>query len=110
MKLFDALKLDDKAVLTAELAQGSNRLGGSAMGRSIMEACAVNAFLNGENAWKDAVRKLNKGDAWVNDLLVAEPEGKKKRQRNQPQTETAKKSKPSAVDSIIQTITNAVKQ
>lgn len=110
MKLFDALKLDDKAVLTAELAQGSNRLGGSAMGRSIMEACAVNAFLNGENAWKDAVRKLNKGDAWLNDLLVAEPEGKKKRQRNQPQTDTAKKSKPSAVDSIIQTITNAVRQ
>jgi hypothetical protein len=110
MKLFDALKLDDKAVLTAELAQGSNRLGGSAMGRSIMEACAVNAFLNGENAWKDAVRKLDKGDAWLNDLLVAEPEGKKRRQRKEMQTEAAKKSKPSEVDSIIQTITNAVKQ
>ena len=110
MKLFDALKMDDKAMLTAELAQGSNRLGGSAMGRSIMEACAVNAFLNGENAWKDAVRKLGKGDAWLNELTVAEPDGKKRRQRKQTQTGEAKKSKPSEVDSIMETISNAVKQ
>jgi hypothetical protein len=110
MKLFDALKMDDKAILTAELAQGSNRLGGSAMGRSIMEACAVNAFLNGENAWKDAVRKLGKGDAWLNELTVAEPDGKKRRQRKHTQTGEAKKSKRSEVDSIMETISNAVKQ
>ena len=110
LKLFDALKLDDKAVLTAELAQGSNRLGGSAMGRSIMEACAVDAFLNGENAWKDAVRKLQNGDTWLNDLLVAEPEGKKRRQHKQKEPADAKKSKPSQVDSIMATISNAVKQ
>jgi hypothetical protein len=82
MKLFTALKIEDKAVLTAELAQGSNRLGGSAMGRSVMDACAVSAFLDGENAWNDAVRKLQKDDSWLSDILVVEAEDKKSANEN----------------------------
>ena len=110
-KLFGVLNLEDKAVLTAELAQGSNRLGGSTMGRSVMDACAVNAFLDGENAWNDAVRKLHKDDTWLNDLLVPEPEGKKKRKRKEKlaDEDEVKKQKPSAVDLIVDTITKAVK-
>lgn len=108
MKLFTALKIEDKAVLTAELAQGSNRLGGSAMGRSVMDACAVSAFLDGENAWNDAVRKLQKDDSWLSDILVVEAEDKKKRKRKHKQA--AEKSRPSAVDSILDTISKAVKQ
>lgn len=109
MKLFTALKIEDKAVLTAELAHGSNRLGGSTMGRSVMDACAVNAFLlDGENAWNDAVRKLQKDESWLNDILVVETEGKNKRKRKHKQADD--KSRPSAVDSILDTISKAVKQ
>lgn len=113
MKLFTVLNLEDKATLTAELAQGSNRLGGSAMGRSVMEACAVNAFLDGEDAWNNAVRKLQKDDSWVNELLEPEPSGegkkKRKRKRKQADDDEGRNAKASAVDAIVDTITRAVK-
>jgi hypothetical protein len=108
MKLFSNLNMEDKALLTSELAQGSNRLGGSTMGRSVMEACAVKAFLDGEQMWNDAVRKLQKDDTWLEDLLEPKDEKKKRKRKQNPEKET-KKPKPSTLDSIVATISNAVK-
>jgi nucleolar protein 9 len=83
-KLFKSLpSVDDKAELAAELAQGINRLGGSSMGRSVMEACALDKFLEGEKPWKDAMKKLQEKDKWLNEIIEGEVDdgGKKKRKR-----------------------------
>lgn len=77
-KLFKGLtEWEDKALLTSELAQSLNRLGGNAMGRSVIEACSVSEFLNGEDAWKTAVRKMARREELVHDILAIGEEEKK---------------------------------
>jgi hypothetical protein len=83
-KLFRALtEWQDKAVLTSELAQSLTKLGGNAMGRSVVEACAVKEFLEGEEVWKAAVRKAQQREEWVQDIFDGgdKTEGRKKRKR-----------------------------
>lgn len=86
-KLFSGLtEWEDKAVLTAELAQALKRLGGNAIGRSVIDACAVKEFLEGEDAWKAAVRKMQQREEWVDEILAVgnkekKDEKKKKRKR-----------------------------
>jgi hypothetical protein len=89
-KLFKSLtSVDDKAELAAELAQGMNRLGGSSMGRSVMEACALDKFLEGEKPWKDAIKKLQEKDKWLHEIIEGEGDdsGKKKRKRKRKKDE-----------------------
>lgn len=69
MKLFRALPYDDKAVMSAELSHSLNRLGSNAMGRSVMVSCAVKEYLEGENAWKEALAKQKVNEEWLNDIL-----------------------------------------
>jgi len=83
-KLFNSLpSIDDKAELAAELSKGNNRLGGNAMGRSVMEACAIEHFLEGEQPWKDALKKLQEKERIWNEIIEGDIEsgGKKKRSR-----------------------------
>lgn len=86
-KLFRGLtEWEDKAILTAELAQALKRLGGNSMGRSVIEACAVKEFLEGEETWKTAVRKAQHREELVEDILAigekdTKAEKKKKRKR-----------------------------
>jgi nucleotidyltransferase/DNA polymerase involved in DNA repair len=94
-KLFRGLtEWDDKAILTAELAQALNRLGGNSMGRSVIQACAVKEFLEGEEAWKTAVRKAHHREELVEDILAigekdTKAEKKKKRKRKKHGKESA---------------------
>jgi hypothetical protein len=77
-KLFKGLtEWEDKAVLTSELAQSLKRLGGNAMGRSVIEACSVSEFLEGQEAWKTAVRKMERREELVHDILAIGEEEKK---------------------------------
>lgn len=77
-KLFKGLsEWEDKALLASELAQSLNRLGGNAMGRSVIEACSVSEFLQGEEAWKAAVRKTERREELVHDILAIGEEEKK---------------------------------
>lgn len=69
MKLFRALPYDDKAVMSAELSHSLNRLGSNAMGRSVMASCAVKEYLEGENAWKEALAKQRVNEEWLKDIL-----------------------------------------
>ncbi len=69
MKLFRALPYDDKAVMSAELSHSLNRLGSNAMGRSVMASCAVKEYLEGENAWKEALAKQKVNEEWLNEIL-----------------------------------------
>ena len=72
MKLFRALPYDDKAVMSAELSHSLNRLGSNAMGRSVMATCAVKEYLEGENAWKEALAKQKVNEEWLKDILGEE--------------------------------------
>lgn len=121
-KLFKGLNdWDSKAILTAELAQAVSRLGGIAMGRSVIEACAVREFLEGEETWKATVRKAQQREEFVEDILAIgendkKIEKKKKRKRKKHAKgesaetevhETSKKSrvgKASEVESIMNVI------
>jgi hypothetical protein len=53
------------------------------MGRSVVEACAVKEFLEGEEVWKAAVRKAQQREEWVQDIFDGgdKTEGRKKRKR-----------------------------
>lgn len=120
-KLFHGLtEWEDKASLTAELAQALNRLGGNAMGRSVIEACAVREFLEGEEAWKSAVRKAQHRDELVEEILAigekeTKSEKKKKRKRKKhakepSETGESASSKKSRVEgeSNVQSIMNVI--
>eukprot|EP00985_Skeletonema_marinoi_P018149 scaffold10068_cov134-Skeletonema_marinoi.AAC.10 len=69
MKLFHALPYDEKAVMSAELSHSLNRLGSNAMGRSVMASCAVKEYLEGENAWREALAKQKVNEEWLKDIL-----------------------------------------
>jgi hypothetical protein len=75
MKLFRALPtMEDKAALSAELSHSLKRLGGNAMGRSVMTSCAVKEYLEGENEWTKAVTKHRGKENWLDEIL-GEKEG-----------------------------------
>jgi hypothetical protein len=59
-KLFKALpKIDDKAKLVEELASAGNRLNGTAMGRSVVEVCFVEEFIENRKQWREKISKLS---------------------------------------------------
>jgi nucleolar protein 9 len=117
IKLFSFLELRDKATLAAELAQGSNRLGGSAMGRTVMEACAIQQFLGGEKEWTQAIQKMFNDESFLNDILEVPQEettgNKRKRRRKKKQdashkADYSRKVKRTMVDKIVDTLSQAV--
>lgn len=123
-KLFKGLmEWEDKAVLTSEMAQALNRLGGNAMGRSVIEACSVSEFMEGEEAWKSAVRKMERHEELIDDILAIGDEEKKdekkKRKRKKHKKrdsaekddgeERAKKSRVGDVESIMNVISMGTK-
>jgi hypothetical protein len=58
-KLFKHLpRIDDKAKLVEELVSGGNRLRGNTMGRSVMDACLVDAYEENRKEWRHKVGKL----------------------------------------------------
>jgi hypothetical protein len=69
IKLFRALPLEEKAALSLELSHSLNRLGGNAMGRSVMVSCAVKEYLEGEVVWKSALAKQEEKDNWLKDIM-----------------------------------------
>jgi Pumilio-family RNA binding repeat len=57
-KVFVALpKITDKSKLVEELGEGYNRLSGNAMGRSVIEACMLNEYLEDKKNWRRLVSK-----------------------------------------------------
>lgn len=98
-KLFRALPtLEDKAALSAELSHSLNRLGSNKMGRSIMVTCAVKEYLEGENAWKDALAKQKGKEDWLAEILGEEQKGSdevksKKRKKERKKDKKNKKQK-----------------
>ena len=61
--------LEDRAALTAELASSVSRLGGCAMGRSVLAGCLVNEYMEGEERWRDAAKRQVENERWLDDML-----------------------------------------
>lgn len=84
IKLFKALPMEEKAVMSAELSQSLNRLGSNAMGRSVMVSCVVKEYLEGEDVWKSALGKQEEKDNWLQDIIgvsTNEDDNKSKKKR-----------------------------
>lgn len=93
-KIFLALPNQERVKLAEELSHAVPRMSGNAMGRSVMEVCAVREFNEGEEAWRRAVKKANKQDNWLSDMLGTEDKaGKDKRKRKSSEEKSSKKKK-----------------
>ena len=122
-KLFWALgDMIVRQELVLELSQGKSRLNGSAMGRSVMEACYVYDFITkGEKEWKTLVNKVLQRNQLLQEFVEASPisegtsksKSKKKRSASDSLPDgTQKKSKGDStvtVDSIMNTLTMPLK-
>ena len=123
MKLFRALpKLDDKSKLVEELAtQGGNRLSGTAMGRSVMEACRVTEYQDsGAKHWRHTMANAMQHHATTEDDILKDvipsttssdggdkaTKSKRKRKRKRPEKGDGgeKKTKSITVDSIVNAV------
>ena len=85
-KLFLRLStMEDRSVLSEELANGLNRLNSNAMGRKIIIDCAAKDYLEGEQIWTTVVKKRLDKDTFLKDLeaslLGSTGEKKRKRKR-----------------------------
>jgi len=67
-KIFRVLPEQERANLSEELSHGIPRLSGSAMGRSVMDVCAVREFPQGIETWRRAVKKASMQDDWLSDV------------------------------------------
>lgn len=88
------------------------------MGRTVVEACAVKEFMEGEDAWKAAVRKMQQREEFVEEILAVgsttKDDDKKKRKRKRhgkekgangdDHTVEQKKSRKTNVESIVNAI------
>jgi hypothetical protein len=118
MKMFAALpRIDDKAKLVEELSSGGNRLGGTAMGRSVAEICLVDEYRDSKKSWRQTVsRMLEKEDKpreeIIPGVLVAagagEKEGsskeksKRKRKRKRAENTTEEQDEEAAAPKKVQ--------
>jgi len=81
-KLFEALNFDAKLELAEELLEGKNRLGGSSIGINVMHKCYIRELIeDGEDGWKEKVKKDLAKNTFVQDIVESEKIGKKKRKR-----------------------------
>ena len=85
-KIFKALNnMNDRRQLVDELSHGKARLNGCAMGRSVMEVCYMQTYVEeGENEWRKKVTKMVHKEKLLKEIEAAEPSAartKKKRKR-----------------------------
>lgn len=111
IKLFRFLHIEEKAILTSELTQMFNRLEGSAMGRSVIKACALDVFLESEKTWRNAIEKMQKKEVFLTEILEDDGCKRKKRKRKRKQMDGSDSKKPivtavDAISSIISEVNN----
>jgi hypothetical protein len=70
IKLFHALdSIEDKQVLLTELVKSRSKLRGNAMGRKVMEVCAVQEFVDNQDVWKQTLDKRKKREEFLNEIV-----------------------------------------
>lgn len=81
-KLFMTLKsFEDKAIISAELSNNMRTLDGNAMGRSIISDCAVREYMEGEDTWRNTVKKAMENESFLKEIAEGEIVNTKKRKR-----------------------------
>ncbi len=84
-KLFKHLpKIDDKAKLVEELYDAGNRLRGNAMGRSVIDACLIDAYDENRKEWRHRVGKLH---STTEEKFLADVMGKAEQKNHQTKVE-----------------------
>ena len=111
MKTFTALpRIDDKAKLVEELSTGGNRLGGTAMGRSVAELCLVEEYQDSKKSWRQTVSKMLEMEDKPREEIIpgvaADKEGKdkskRKRKRKRADNKTQEQDEEAAPKKIQQ--------
>ncbi len=89
-KIFLKLQsMEDRSSLSEELAQGIHKLDTNAMGRSVISGCAVRDYMEGEEVWNSAVKKLLEKELFLKDIVEGNLGGsEKKRKRKRKKTNT----------------------
>ncbi len=87
-KIFIKLQsMEDRLSLSEELAQGIHKLDTNAMGRSVISECAVRDYMEGEEVWNNAVKKLLEKESFLKDIIEGNLGGsEKKRKRKRKKT------------------------
>ena len=84
-KLFKHLpRIDDKAKLVEELYDAGNRLRGNAMGRSVIDACLIDAYDENRKEWRHRVGKLQ---STTEEKFLADVTGKTEQKNHQTKVE-----------------------
>jgi hypothetical protein len=70
-KVFRALEdMGSREELVQELAEGTNRLTGNAMGRSVVETCAVREYTSkGQDQWRKTIQKTLEREEWLKEMV-----------------------------------------
>jgi hypothetical protein len=89
-KLFKASTAEGKSDIAMELSGSMSRLGGNKQGREVQDACCVEAFLEGKEAFGRELERRSRLEGFVDDVVGASGEkgegggeegGKRKRKR-----------------------------
>jgi nucleolar protein 9 len=116
-KTFQALEdMASREELVQELAEGTNRLSGNAMGRSVMDTCAVREYMSkGQDQWRKTVQKTLESAEWLKEMVSrdnhrrddvkTDSSQERKREGSDPER-ASKKSRKAGVtmDSIMEAI------
>ena len=102
--------------LVQELAEGTNRLTGNAMGRSVVETCAVREYTSkGQDQWRKTVQKTLEREEWLKEMVSRDTHKRddtktssleRKRQGSdlEPASKKSRKADAVTLDSIMDAI------
>jgi nucleolar protein 9 len=112
-KVFRALDdMGSREELVQELVEGTNRLTGNAMGRSVVDACSVREYTSkGQDQWRKTVQKTLEREEWLKEMVSKDTTHKRddterKRQGSdlEPASKKSRKADGVTLDSIMEAI------
>jgi hypothetical protein len=113
-KVFRSLEdMGSREELVQELAEGTNRLTGNAMGRSVVDACSVREYTSkGQDQWRKTVQKTLEREEWLKEMVSKDTskrdDTKTERKREgsdlEPASKKSRKGDAVTLDSIMDAI------
>jgi nucleolar protein 9 len=111
-KVFRALDdMGSREELVQELVEGTNRLTGNAMGRSVVDACSVREYTSkGQDQWRKTVQKTLEREEWLKEMVSKDThkrdDTERKRQGSdlEPASKKSRKADGVTLDSIMEAI------
>lgn len=111
-KVFRALEdMGSREELVQELVEGTNRLTGNAMGRSVVDTCAVREYTSkGQDQWRKTVQKTLEREDWLKEMVSQGTHTKTSSERKcqgsdlEPASKKSRKADGVTLDSIMDAI------